>query len=460
MRCRAIAPLAFMVALLTALPLPAQDGGPAPPVGDWSQWKWFQGVTIPAGGAGRYAAFHVAPDVFGRSASRSAGREELADLRLADATGRPVPFALRVLRTDQRRQDMPIARQFDAGPNPKQGYFQVSLELKDVGAPGYNEIEVDTEGVNFRRKVEALGDTSDRFDNPRPLLLTPKGKHRYLVRYETEKGLLDVRRFDFDFKRFPFVQVRVAPDASTGEQIPRIRSVTLRRSIDVPGEYVTHPAILNRHESVPTDRGPGSAWYVELGSPVPCEKLSFRVNGPAVERPWRLQIAEPDQPRRDIHGTDWRWRREGAALFLDVRFSEERANRYRLVVTDFANAPLNIVDVTYTSCVRQVVFERAAAAPLRLYVGNPEAGPAHYDIERALPRVLTPPPAAAALGPPQENPVYVAPPPTIAEAHPWLIDAVLVAACLGLLAVLALLARQALRRADAAPPTPEAPPPA
>lgn len=453
---RALVLLVLAATLLAAPRLLAQDGKPAPQVGDWTKWKWYQEVKVPAAGAGRLAAFDVSPEVFGASASMQAGREELADLRLADATGRAVPYALRVLREELRRQDVPIARSFDAGPSPKLGYYQVNLELRDIGAPGYNEIEVDSTGMNFRRKIEVLGDTSDRFDNPRPVLLTAEKKHRYLLRYETEKGVFEVRRFDFDFKRFPFVQVRVYADASTGEAIPQIRSVTLRRSINIPGQHAVHLARLSNRELVPTDRGPGSAWLIELGAPVPCVQLSFLVNGPIVERPWRLQIAEPDQPRRDLRVTDWRWRRVGKQNYLDVRFPEERARRYRLVVTDFANEPLNLGSTTFTSVARQIVFEHAAvkdAQPLRLYIGNPEAGPAHYDLERNLPRVLTPPPAVATTGPLLTNPAYVPPPPTVAEAHPWLIDMLLTAACLGLLAVLALLARQALRRADAAPPT-------
>src|SRR5262249_50052944 len=163
-------------------------------------------------------------------------------------------------------------------------------ELEKVDAPGYNEIQIDTTGTNYHRRVEVFGDSSDSFKEPRAILAGQgKEKHRYLVHFETEQGVVDVRHFTFDFKQFRYLLVRVSADASTGGGVPHIPRVRGRRAVGGPGKYVPRRATLGPRQAVPAEGGPGSAWFIDRGEPVPCERLSFQVAGEPVKRPFRLQ---------------------------------------------------------------------------------------------------------------------------------------------------------------------------
>ena len=112
---------------------------------------------------------------------------------------------------------------------------------------------------------------------------------------------------------------------------------------------------------------------------------------------------------------------------MTAAFTEVRASRLRLVITDYRNPPLNIMAVRYIAPVRQLVIpaETNLEKPLRVYFGNPKAEAPHYDFAGNLPPRLDPPPARAALGPRQENPVYTPLPPPLSERLPWLIYVVL-----------------------------------
>jgi hypothetical protein len=418
-------------------------------------WQWMADIDLPKQEPGRYNAFIVPPEVFGKS------QTDLADLRIGDASGNRVPYALRVLRTESKQQTVPIRRQFDAGPGPGGHEYQVSLELEDVAPPGYNEIIIDTPGSNFRRKVEVFGDNSDQFKDPRSLL-PPLGKEkdRYLVHFETESGIVDVRRFHFDYMQFRFLRVRVFADPTTGEDVPRITGVTVRRAVSVKGTYITRPAALGPAEFLRAQGSPGTAWYIDLGDTVPCERLTFQVNGQQVDRPMRLYIANPDSPQQDLGKVNWEWRKDGPATVLEGSFPEVIARRLRLVVTDYANEPLPLTSVQYTSCARQIVFalpaDKGFVPPLGLYFGNPKVGAPHYDFEQRLPEPITPPPVDAAVGPVNPNPNYQPPPQSLSERMPWLVYLLLGLACLVLFGILTLLARRALARADAATEAPAA----
>jgi hypothetical protein len=426
-------------------------------------WKWVQDLKLPAPEklAGPYLALTVPPAVFGKA------QDDLRDLRLTDAQGKRVPYALRIMRSESQQMKLREARPpFNVGPSPKARAYEMSIELAEVPPPGHNEIEIFTTGRNYRRRVEVFGDNSDKFDDPRPFF----DKKTYVVLYDVDNRTVDLHRFRYDFKQFRFVLVRVHADATVDEEIPKITNVMVRRSIIEPGEFVTEDADLGPYEATRGDGGPASAWTINLPDKMPCQKLTFAVAGTASERPFRLQIANPNEPRTDIAGAEWRWRTEGDRQLLEISFPEVIARRLRLVVTDFANEPLQfrndggLIKVKATRCVRKLIFARPdetkVTLPLKLYTGNTNVGAPNFDLAKKLPADLKPPPAltlAEWLDVMRPNPDYQPPPLTLNEQLPWLVYVVLGFACLVLLAILGALARQAIHRHDqkqaAAPPT-------
>jgi hypothetical protein len=422
-----------------------ETGQPAAADEALAAWAWFQEVRLPPEPA-TYYALTVPPSVFGKA------QADLRDLRLADADGQPVPYALRVLRTENRQVPVGVRRQFNEGKDDKQRFAQVSLELDAKDFVEHNEIEVATGGTNFRRRVEVRGGDNDRLD---AALVIARG---HVVRFEEGgKVVVDLRTLHYDFSRFRFLQVRVYADAGSGEEAPRIDKVTVRQAVRVEGRYVTRPAELGPREAVRGDGGPGSAWDLDLGEGGPCERLSFDVAEDEFDRPFRLETADPGEPRKQLAQGDWR-RTGGPRQPLEVPFAETWVRRLRLVVTDFANAPLTLQAARATAAARQVIFalprEKKPARPLRLYFGNPGAEVPRYDFDRNLPAALQPPPREVGLGERRRNPAYRPPPQPLAERWPWLVHGVLGVASLALLGILVLLARQAMARHDAARPAP------
>ncbi|MCI0460310.1 MAG: DUF3999 domain-containing protein [Gemmataceae bacterium] len=411
----------------------AQDGP------DLARWEWFQEVLLPVKSEGRTFAFTLPPSVLGKA------KLDLSALRLADAQGNLVPHALRVLHARYEQTPVPVRQRFDEGADEKKRYMQVRLDLKAEGEVKHNNIEVETSGHNFRRRVEVLG--SDRADFQEAL----KVADGYLLTWEVDDWAggrsVSFRRLRYEPKSYRYLQVRVYPDGD--EELPKIGQVTVRHVVVVKGKDVTLPAALGPRQAVRGEGGPGSAWFIELGERVPVYRLTFEGEPKDVDRPFRLEVANPDEPRLEILGGEWRWWTVGERRLLEINFPEVTARRLRLIVTDFANPPLELRSVQYSAPVRQVVFaDQGQARPVRLYYGNPEAEAPRYDAERALLAVRSP--EEVQLGERTVNPAYEPPPKPLAERAPWVVYVALGAAALALLAMLGLLARQTLVRHDSA----------
>lgn len=415
----------------------AQDGGP-PAQEALTRWEWFADVLPPdANPAARWLDFVVSPGVFDKA------RADLGDLRLYDGNGREVPYDLRVRRAQDTQQPL-SAKEFNRTTLPDRA-AELSLDLGE-NTGEHNQIVVITDGDNFRRRL--LVEAGDDGKTWQTLL-----DKVYLVHFRVGDQLIDVRRFTFPVSRYRYLRVRVYPDASLEDDAPSIRSVEVSRSIQVPGEDVTLPATLGGREPVPADGGPGSAWTIDLGARVRCERLLFDVADNEFTRTYRLETDNPDEPRQFLQSGEWRRRAGEEQRPLEIRFNEVQARRLRLVVTDFRNPPLGLMGVRYAAPARQIVFSPPeAGAPLKLYFGNPDAGPPHYDFAAALPARLDPPPVRATLGEVALNPAYRPTPPPWSERWPWLVYVVLGAASLVLLAVLIALGREAVRRHDQAAP--------
>jgi hypothetical protein len=399
-----------------------------------SGWQWFHEVRLPATSATPQIDFILTPGVFDQA------RADLGDLRLYDAGGREVPFALRVRRELDQRQAL---KQQTFNPQTTSGgTAELSVDLGENPVE-YQEVDVLAAGRDFRRRVQLEGSGDGKQWGA---LATG-----WLVNYLVDGQLIDIHRFTIAPTRFRYLHLQVRPDASQRGDSPQITSVAVYHRVRTPGENLTRAAALGAREPVPTPDGPGTAWTIDLGgAAVPCQLLRLEIEDHDFVRPFVLEQVEEPNVQADVARGELR--RLGGARRepVEIRCDQEVRTRFlRLVVTDNRNPPLNISAVRFTAPAREVVFARNGfAGPLRFYVGNPKAEAPHYDFEKNLPAVLSPKPARVEIGLQMANPAYRPEPKPFTERWPWLPYAVLTAASLVLLGMLLSLARAAVRRHD------------
>jgi hypothetical protein len=414
-----------------------------------THWRYFAGLDLPKNvdPKTRYGVIELTEPIIGRA------NADLSDLRLTSAEGVRIPYVLRVARTSSIQTPIPIERRFNAGPTAADRAFEESFEIQAPPLPGHNEIEIDTPGDDFRRLVQVFGANSADFEKAQTLL-PPK---THLVRFTADGRTVLVNRFRYGNQTFRFLKIRVDADQYNGEGAPKIERVVVYQSRQTEGKYLTYPVTIGDTQGVQTPSGPGTAYQLTLGSdPTFCEKLSLRAEFERPpDRPFRLQIGGPGQIREDVAGVEWRWRTNGDERFVDLTFPEVRANRVRLIVTDFANPPLRFSNAAGVMAARQVYFEWPDVAktplPLKLFFGNDAARPPRYDLEKQLPTTFDPPAAIVGIGARQDNVNYVTPARAFSERHPWAIYVVLATACAVMAGLLVPLAREAIAQSREVP---------
>ena len=363
-----------------------------------------------------------------------------------DGSGAIVPYAIRVLRTEHQRHPFP-AKEFNRAQGPG-GASELTFDLERDDIE-HNQVEVDTRGVDFRRKVEVEGGADAR--------TWSKLATANLIRFAREGRTLGDNAVSYPPSRFRYLRIRVFPDPVVDTAPVQINAVHVVRRVEIAGESATFAGRLQERQPVRVDGRFGSAWIVELGGEnIPCERIEVEIEDSEFARDYRIEAAGPPDSQQRFHRVAltsegfWQRRPGEKPQWMIAHFQEVLAARLKLMVIDDGNDPLRIRSVKFIAPVRQVVFERPQAerSGLRLFFGNPKASAPNYDFARNLPTQLDPPPGRGKLGALQRNPDYN-PQLPLTERWPWLIYVVLGAVSVVLAALIVSLARAAIGGHDA-----------
>lgn len=389
-----------------------------------SSWPFFVEVTPVGAGINQFAVpLHVLDKA----------REDLADLRLYDANSREIPYAVRIRagEDDAKEVEGRLFNQAKIGSTASEA--SVDLEA-DPGE--HNEVEIETEGMNFRRSVEVEGsDTGTGWKT-----LTTGG---VIFSFGSASSTARSSRVSYPVSRFRYLRVRVFADTPREEQPPVITGVKVLMGRREKGEITTWQVSLPDYRLLRHNSAPASSWTLDLGARVPCDRLLLTVQDESFSRPFEVEVVDDPNNIRLVASGELT-RRRGDQKPVTINFADEvYARKLRLIVTDNSNRPLNVFAFEAGAPLRQVFFElkEPAAEPLRLYFGSANATEPHYDFEDELQSRLTAPALATATGALTNNPDYRPDPLPFTERVPWLIYIVLTASSVALGLILFSLAR-------------------
>ncbi len=370
----------------------------------------------------------------------SGARDDLADVRLYDSSSREVPYALRILR-DLDESDELEAREFNRSTDGARAL--VSIDLGADPNP-HNEIEVDSAGKNFRRRVAVLG--SDDGQSWATLV-----EDAFILRFASGGSEVEVQRVSYPDSRFRYLRIALEADPASTRTAPAVRAVRVRQTLNADGEEQDYFLQSVVREATRDQGRPASAYRIDLNGRAPLHALRFTTAEADFSRPFRLESTAGEHSAHIASGT--LSPAEGTSE-VTLRFDEAFASELTLTIIDDRNPPLQIYSVVAVSAVRQLLFDASAVSgPLRLYYGNMSAAAPFYDFADRLDRRPTPQ-ATFFLEPERKNPDYRAPEKPFTERAPWAVYLVLAAACLGLFAVL----RNLVKAADTAEESETEPP--
>lgn len=420
--------IALVFPALFLLPVLAQDSTSSQP--------FFAEVTPRTGGPGLY-------DLIVPLEMMDKAQEDLADLRLYTADGREIPYAPRIRKEIDEKQEVEarVFNQARIGATTS----EMSVDLGE-SAGEHNEVEIDTAGSNFRRRVEVEG--SDSSKEWRTLKTGD-----VIFSFGSQNKIVESKRVSYPASRYRYVRVRVFSDELSDKQAPVIAGVKVMMVVRERGEFTTWPVTVPGYQLVRNEGSPASSWTIDLGARVPCERLLLEVADESFSRPFQVETGDDPQNLRLVASGELTRRVGEPPRPLTVTFDTEvYARKLRLLISDFSNQALSITAITPAAPARQIIFElkEPSAQPLRLYCGDPKATAPHYDFEKDLQsrrsNVSSPSaqPSRCEVGTLADNPGYKPEPLPLTERVPWLIYVVLTISSVALAIILIGLARSTI----------------
>ena len=396
-----------------------------------SLWPYYVEVT-PQRTDGQLYDFAVPLPVMDKA------RGDLADLRLFDSMGREIPFAIRIRRDVDEKREIPT-RLFNygsAGPSTS----EVSVDLGEN--PGeHNEMEIETDGSNFRRQVVIEGSDSGREWRT----LSNDG---VIFNFASQNNVAESQKVSYPTSRYRYLRVKVSRDPITDHETPRVTNAKVMMAVREKGWLSTWNVPVPSYQLQRNQGAHATVWTLDLGGRIACDRLSLDIAEESFSRPFQVEsIDDPQHVELLASGNLTRHSGEEKNLLV-IYFDEEAVVRkLRLQITDYSNPTLNITSIDASAPARQLVFElkQPASQPLRLYFGNENVPPPHYDFENEVAARLTKEPAHSSLGAVSANQDYKPEPKPLTERVPWLIYLVLAASSIVLAYVLLSLARTATR---------------
>ena len=187
-----------------------------------------------------------------------------ADIRLYDAAGVKIPYALRVLR------DVATAEQRVASEHARSTEGRNSTLDLDLGTdPGLsNQVEILTEGQNYRRRVVISG--SD--DGVEWQVI---GNPAVIFSFESPTGHVLVNRVRYPSVQVRYLRIEVSPNDQDETKAPVIESVKVQMAIQKSGKETSLPLEFSGPRVIETASRTVSIYTLELPGRIPIQALSF-----------------------------------------------------------------------------------------------------------------------------------------------------------------------------------------
>ncbi|MEN3325531.1 MAG: hypothetical protein V7638_338 [Acidobacteriota bacterium] len=396
-----------------------------------SLWPYYVEVT-PERTDGQIYDFAVPLPVMDKS------RADLADLRLFDSANREIPYAIRIRRDVDEKQEIPtrLFNQGSAGPSTS----EVSVDLGE-NTGEHNEIDIETNGTNFRRQVVVEGSDSGREWR----MLSNDG---VIFSFASQNNVADSQKVSYPTSRYRYLRVKVSRDPMTDRETPQVTGVKVMMAVREKGLLSTWDVPVPDYQLQRNQGAHATVWTLDLSGRVPCDRLSIEILDDSFSRPFQVESIDDPQNVQLLASGDLTRHSGEEQKPLVIYFNEEVVVRkLRLQITDYSNPTLNIRWIHASAPARQLVFEMKAPAalPLRLFFGNENVPAPHYDFEKEVAARVSKEPVHSQLGDVLANRDYKPEPKPLTERAPWLIYVVLAASSIALAFVLWSLARTATR---------------
>ena len=138
----------------------------------------------------------------------------------------------------------------------------------------------------------------------------------------------------------------ILADELTDRQAPVITEVKVMMAVREKGELTTWAVNVPPYQLLRKQSAPASAWTIDLGGRVPCDRLTVEVDDESFSRPFQIEAVDDPQNIRLVASGEVTRRIGEARRPLIIAFDQEQqARKLRLLITDYSNQMLSISSI-------------------------------------------------------------------------------------------------------------------
>ncbi len=263
-----------------------------------------------------------------------------------------------------------------------------------IGRPRHDHIILNTAGSEFIRRVEVYGS-----ENQADWAKLAAG---YLI--DQQQGTrVTSRTIVYPVSDFPFLQVRIFPNARDATEEIDLRAVSVASTQYKPGELDEVELAMTEVPAEELDEG---VQGLVLDQGVKNRPLS----GLRVDAGTREFVRAVRVEGRNHETNSWRWIADGSIHRIDdqehvtVDVKDAPYRFFRLQVFNRDDAPLDIDEVVGETVPRHLVFEARGSGEAFVYAGSSSLGAPQYDLQRRTAMKELPLMREIRLGSPEPNP--------------------------------------------------------
>ena len=330
----------------TNLPLPTQ----------WQRFSESRRIITDAARSG-LIRFALPSDVYGKS------MPDLADLRVVDASGAEIPFAV-----DQRLRSTSVA--WTDASLSERGFVRgrYSQAVADLGTGGglHNALAIETSADEFSHWVEVASSDDDKTWR---IVRARAPIYRFL-----SDGLQGHLAIDFDATRDRWLRIRVL---DAGGDFP-IDACRVANDLTSTPELKAVEARLKIAGEAPPQE---MRFTADFGAPnIPASAVRFATTTPEFYRTAEISVSDDGESWNDAGQGDI-YRDPSAGTSLVVQFPEARGRYWRVTIYNRNDRPLQRASASLLATPRYVSIRVTPHGVYRLLYGNPTATAPQYDFE-------------------------------------------------------------------------------
>ena len=323
-----------------------------------------------------------------------------SDLRILDAQTNQWPYFLWIPAPVEEVAPVPFEMLNRSTVESGERHLRQDLriaadgERRTSGRPRHDRITLNTVGDDFIRRVEVYGS-----ENQSGWARLAAG---YLI--EQQQGTrVSSRTIEYPVSDFPFLQVRIFPNARDATEEIDLRAVSVSLTQRKPGEVDDVELAMS---DVPAEELGEGGQGVVLDQGVKNRPLaSLRIDARTKEFVRAVRVEG-----RNEETNAWRWvadaslHRVGDQEQVSIDVHDAPYRYFRLQVFNHDDAPLGIEGVVGEAVPRHIIFEARGSGEAHVYSGAASLGPPHYDLQRRTKMRELPLLREIRLGSPEPNP--------------------------------------------------------